>query len=311
MKHLFCVLCALHFCVSLACSSVPSPCDINNDMADITSCDYGNKMKSSVHSFFPDTLEGRLNQSDRARRNGGPFNLRQSAVPLAFSRAGLTVNPLSASSGPGEFTCYLKDRNISCEFNSPASDQGLFGSREFLSDLKTPPNWVRVITSAETRPESLYPCEPSEEACSATAPRWQEILRQGQFLAGLEQLKMVNRFFNRWPYRVDADTYGVSDYWATPDEFLKFSGDCEDYSIVKYYALRKLGFAVDDMRIVLLEDTIRNVCHSVLAVKLNGEIYVLDNLTDLVLSHQRYKQYVPKYSVNEYHRWIHVTPKIL
>lgn len=311
MKHVFCALCAVHLCVSLACSSVTSSYDLNNDMTIVSSHYYSNKVKVSAHVSLADTYEGRLNKSDRARLNGGLFNLRQSAVPLTFSRTGLTVNPLSVSSGPGEFTCYVKDRNTFCVFNAPASDLGLFGSREFLSDLKTPSNWARVIVSAETRPEALYPCEPSEEACSETARRWQEILRQGQFLAGLEQLKMVNRFFNRWPYRVDAETYGVSDYWATPDEFLKFSGDCEDYSIVKYYALRKLGFSVDDMRIVLLEDTIRNVCHSVLAVKLNGEIYVLDNLTDLVLSHQKYKQYVPKYSVNEYHRWVHVSPGLL
>lgn len=189
--------------------------------------------------------------------------------------------------------------------------KGLFRSHEFRSTLKALPNWTRVLGSAEEQTDTFYSCDANMEVCSAAALSWQKIIRQSFSLSPREQLTAVNSYFNRWPYRLDIDVYGVSDYWATPGEFLKLSGDCEDYSISKYYALRKLGFSVDDMRIVLLKDNIRNISHAVLAVKLNGESYILDNVSDLVLSHLKYEHYVPQYSVNEFYRWAHVSPSAL
>lgn len=186
--------------------------------------------------------------------------------------------------------------------------KGLFRSHEFRSTLKALPNWTRVMASAETQTEALYTCNANVQTCSSAALSWQKIIKQSQGLPPMAQIKEVNKYFNRWPYSLDIDVYGVSDYWATPGEFLKLSGDCEDYSITKYYALRKLGFSIDDMRIVLLKDNIRNIAHAILAVKLNDETYVLDNVSDLVLSHLKYEHYVPQYSVNEKYRWAHVSP---
>jgi predicted transglutaminase-like cysteine proteinase len=114
------------------------------------------------------------------------------------------------------------------------------------------------------------------------------------------------RVFNKWPYRLDQDAYGTSDWWATPQEFLKISGDCEDFAITKYFALRELGFAADDLRIVILKDRIRGIAHAVLAVFLQGDAYVLDNVSSAIFSHTRLKHYVPYYSLNERHRWSHI-----
>lgn len=186
--------------------------------------------------------------------------------------------------------------------------KGLFQSHEFRSTLKALPNWTRVMASAENQTEAMYNCNAAIEHCSGAALSWQRIIQQSQGLEDMAQIKEVNTYFNRWPYRLDIDVYGVSDYWATPGEFLKLSGDCEDYSITKYYALRKLGFSADDMRIVLLKDKIRNIAHAVLAVKLHEETYILDNMSNLVLSHRKYEHYVPQYSVNELYRWAHVSP---
>lgn len=189
--------------------------------------------------------------------------------------------------------------------------KGLFRSHEFRSTLRALPNWTRVMVSAGAQTDAFYVCDASTEVCSAAALSWQKIIRQSLDLSAMEQLKGVNSYFNRWPYRLDIDVYGISDYWATPAEFLKLSGDCEDYSITKYYALRKLGFAVSDMRIVLLKDNIRNISHAILAVKIDGDSYVLDNMSDLVLSHLKYEHYVPQYSVNEFYRWAHISPSAL
>lgn len=185
---------------------------------------------------------------------------------------------------------------------------GLFGSHEFRSTLKALPQWTRVMTLAESQVAAMSRCNPERDNCSAAALSWQKIIHEARGQSAMERLKTVNAFFNRWPYRLDIDVYGVSEYWATPQEFLRLSGDCEDYSITKYYALKELGVPVENLRIVMLMDTIRGIAHAVLAVRQGEETYVLDNLSDLVLSHKRYEHYKPQYSVNEHFRWAHVSP---
>jgi predicted transglutaminase-like cysteine proteinase len=143
---------------------------------------------------------------------------------------------------------------------------GLFGSHEFRSSLRALPQWTRVMASAQSQVDTLSSCNPERDSCSSAALSWQKIIREARGQAAFEQLKMVNAYFNRWPYRLDIDVYGESEYWATPQEFLRLSGDCEDYSITKYYALKQLGLPVERMRIVMLIDTIRGIAHAVLAV---------------------------------------------
>ena len=185
---------------------------------------------------------------------------------------------------------------------------GLFGSHEFRSTLKALPQWTRVMASAQMQVDEMVRCNPSRETCTAAALSWQKIIHEARGQSVLEQLRMTNSFFNRWPYRLDIDVYGVTEYWATPQEFLRLSGDCEDYSITKYYALKQLGVPVENMRIVMLMDTIRGIAHAVLAVKQGEDYYILDNLSDLLLSHRKYEHYKPQYSVNEQFRWAHVSP---
>ena len=184
----------------------------------------------------------------------------------------------------------------------------LFGSVEFRGSLSALSNWVRVTDLAARQVEELAGCNAAGEACPPAAANWQQALKQAEGLPKVEQLKEVNAFFNRWPYRLDQDAFGVSDYWATPLEFLTRSGDCEDFSITKYYALRQLGFPAERLRIVVLRDTIRGISHAVLVVYLDDDAYVLDNLSDLVLPHASYEHYLPQYSVNEFNRWAHIRP---
>jgi predicted transglutaminase-like cysteine proteinase len=87
------------------------------------------------------------------------------------------------------------------------------------------------------------------------------------------------------------------------------SGDCEDYAITKYYALRDLGIPASDMRIAVVEDTIRSLGHAVLVVFGDGTAFVLDNVSNVIMEHSRLTHYRPQYSVNEEFRWAHVPIK--
>ena len=55
----------------------------------------------------------------------------------------------------------------------------------------------------------------------------------------LRLLATVNVFFNRVPFVDDLIHRHVADYWASPAEMMASDGgDCEDFSIVKYFALK-------------------------------------------------------------------------
>ncbi len=185
---------------------------------------------------------------------------------------------------------------------------GLFGSLELKSSsLKALPQWRRVLASFPAERTAFDRCLAETAACtSPMLKNWRRVVNSAAKLAPRQQLTSVNEFFNRWPYRHDTELYGRSEYWATPREFLSRSGDCEDYAIAKYFALRALGFGQDALRIVVLMDRIRGIGHAVLAVYLGDDILILDNLSSLIVSHSRYKHYVPQVSMNETTRWAHI-----
>ncbi len=190
-----------------------------------------------------------------------------------------------------------------------SKDKAVFGSVEIFSrSFKALPQWARVLGAMESELPSFQGCLRDQRACTTPGLRsWRKIIFAAKGLSRREQLVMVNKFFNSWPYKYDQELYGVSEYWASPTEFLRRSGDCEDYSIAKYFALKELGFKMDEMRVVILRDDIRNIGHAVLVVYEEEDILVLDSLSDLVLSDSKYKHYIPQYSMNEGKRWAHIT----
>lgn len=97
----------------------------------------------------------------------------------------------------------------------------------------------------------------------------------------------------------------TADYWATPLEFMRSSGDCEDFSIAKFMALRQLGMRNEDLRIVVLTDQIRRTIHAALAVYVPGEILILESLSNIIFSHRSYGHYIPHFSLNETGVWEH------
>lgn len=181
----------------------------------------------------------------------------------------------------------------------------LFGTAAFRGNFKALPKWQRVLSKAKAQVAALNSCT-GVKGCPPGATSWQRIIGQARGKEPLEQLRLVNAFFNKWPYRLDQDAYGQSDWWATPQEFLKLSGDCEDYAITKYFALRELGYTMDSLRIVVLKDRIRNIGHAVLAVFANDTAFILDNLSGIVATHNTYRHYIPLYSLNEEYRWSHI-----
>lgn len=136
--------------------------------------------------------------------------------------------------------------------------------------------------------------------------QWQSFLKDIKHLPVIQQIKQVNRYANEKKYILDIENYGIADYWATPKEFLVNNGDCEDYAIIKMLSMKWLGYDIDMMRVVVVQDTNLRIPHAVMAIENNNDILILDNQIDEVISHADIFHYVPVYSVNESHWWMHV-----
>lgn len=119
----------------------------------------------------------------------------------------------------------------------------------------------------------------------------QKLISELQGANDMKKLEEVNNFFNDVSYSSDKDTYGVTDYWATPLEFLSHGeGDCEDYAIAKYFLLTHLGIASNKMFITYVNVEGYSQAHMVLIYFDNpsAEPYILDNFkTELLSASQR------------------------
>ncbi len=115
------------------------------------------------------------------------------------------------------------------------------------------------------------------------------------------QLVEINNFFNQFTYGDDIDVWGEEDYWATPFEFLGRSlGDCEDFVISKYFALRILGVEDRHLFLTYVKAVRQNVAHMVLTYhQAAGEVpLVLDNYDPRILPATERPDLVPVYSFN-------------
>lgn len=247
--------------------------------------------------------------------SGLPVHAAQALWQLTFILAGTRIPLAAARFGRDVFVAALL--GMLCwtgwslaftgmSFAAEAAEKPkieLFGKMEFKGSFKNLPAWIRVIEEAPKR--SIF----KDDSKLNTKTTWGQLRSELEKLSPKEQLVRVNRFWNSWPYREDMAVYKVPDYWAIPEEFAKNSGDCEDYSIAKYYTLRELGFDPDDMRIAIVKETVRNIAHAVLVVYLDGDAFVLDNLSNSVLSHKVLRNYDIQFSVNEKFRWAHIKKK--
>ena len=146
------------------------------------------------------------------------------------------------------------------------------------------------------------------EAASTRVLRWQTLIESTKNLPEKEKLKRVNDFFNQQIEFVDDDyLWGVNDYWATPLEMLaRGAGDCEDYSIAKYFTLRELGVDDKKIRITYVKAIELNQAHMVLTFfeTPRSVPLVLDNLIPSIKLATKRRDLLPVYSFNGSGLWL-------
>lgn len=138
---------------------------------------------------------------------------------------------------------------------------------------------------------------------------WKDVLNSPKHkqLPEREKLALVNDFMARTPFICDAAQWCMEDYWATPLEFLSNEGgDCEDFSIAKYYTLRALDVPDAKLRILYVTERRRfNGAHMVLAYypTPDAEPLILDNLNDAILPASQREDLQPVLAFNGTGLW--------
>jgi predicted transglutaminase-like cysteine proteinase len=176
---------------------------------------------------------------------------------------------------------------------------GLFRTRELHSaNLTSFPKWRDMLLRFE---RELSACMPDR----CRLDEWQRLVTSLRGRKATAQLKLVNKALNRHSYVEDWANWELADYWETPLQLLDRSGDCEDFAIAKYLALRAAGMSADNMRIVIVRDNARRRMHAVLAVYARGRAWILDSLYDAIVEADVIGHYEPIYSINEQGWWLH------
>jgi len=175
----------------------------------------------------------------------------------------------------------------------------IFGTHELHSEnLQMFPKWRGAV---ERYADEIRACE----SAPCKDDGWKKFVDGERGKDLMTQLREINTAMNNNQNNTDPVNCHVYEYWAAPLQFMRKDGDCEDYAIAKYMALRELGFPIDDMRIVVLNDLNLGVAHAILVVYVDGKALVLDNQISTVVPASIIHHYKPVYSINEHGWWLH------
>jgi len=155
--------------------------------------------------------------------------------------------------------------------------------------------WADLQSRILADEATLAACRSNNDPCPAAARRFLSLVELGRRRQGRARLGEINRAVNLSIKPVsDWVQYGVEDFWAAPLATIgSGAGDCEDYAIVKYVALREAGVPADDLRLVIVRDVKHQTNHAVVAVHSDEEWLLLDNRTLIMLNVEDARNYWP------------------
>lgn len=139
--------------------------------------------------------------------------------------------------------------------------------------------WLGLQHRLDDDMVQLALCDGDRDGCvSPAALRLLAIVDAARQREGRARLGEINRAVNLAVRAMsDEALHGETDFWASPlTTFGRGAGDCEDYAIAKFAALRLAGIAAEELRILIMRDA-RGGDHAVAAARLDGRWLTLDN----------------------------------
>jgi predicted transglutaminase-like cysteine proteinase len=155
---------------------------------------------------------------------------------------------------------------------------GLFAIKLSAGGLND--KWNGVERKLEDDMVQLALCDGDREHCvSPAALQLLAIVDSGRAREGRARFGEINRAINlAIKATSDMAQHGQPDVWSPPlATFASGAGDCEDYAIAKFAALRLAGISSEDLRIVVLRDLVHGEDHAAVLARLDGHWLMLDN----------------------------------
>jgi predicted transglutaminase-like cysteine proteinase len=154
-------------------------------------------------------------------------------------------------------------------------------------------NWKRMGEQLARDEQTIRACIRQESSDCAPALQLMRFVDEARDFHGKARLGNLNR-------AVNLALKAAPGSWAGALATLQVrGGDCRNFSIVKYAALRQTGLAPDLVRLVIVQDRWRQQEHMVVAVFLDGHWLILDNRTHLLLEDSDLHDYVPLFVLDE------------
>ncbi|HEX5213033.1 MAG TPA: transglutaminase-like cysteine peptidase [Pseudolabrys sp.] len=193
----------------------------------------------------------------------------------------------------------------------PVAAPAIAGTEPFgLSTFRAPDGllwtkWRKVEADIQAEAPTLARCRAMGTQCTLATFRFVAIIKAAEAKQGRARLEEVNRRVNEAiRYTSDIAQWGVPDLWSPPlsvdgkGSFDTGRGDCEDYAIAKYVALREAGVPAKDLRVLLVRDKVINTGHAVLAAREDGRWVVMDNRFDRILAENDADFLVPLFAID-------------
>jgi predicted transglutaminase-like cysteine proteinase len=163
--------------------------------------------------------------------------------------------------------------------------------------------WLGVQRRLDDEMVQLALCEGDRDGCvSPAALKFLDIIETARLRDGRARFGEVNRAINlAIKPTSDLAAHGELDAWTPPLATLaRGGGDCEDYAIAKFVALRRAGIAPDDLRIVIMQDTIGGEHHAVAAARLDGRWLMLDNRRMAMVEDSDVRNFRPAFVIDHH-----------
>jgi predicted transglutaminase-like cysteine proteinase len=160
--------------------------------------------------------------------------------------------------------------------------------------------WRTVELEIDREEKVLADCR-AQKPCPAPARELLNIVAEGSGHAGRARVGLINRAVElAITPTTDEAQWGVEDHWSSPLETLQtHRGDCEDYAIVKYVALREAGLSDGDVKIAIVRNFFPDEYHAVAAARVNGEWLILDNRWLTLVRDTDMRRAIPQFVLDE------------
>lgn len=287
------------------------------------------KAKSLLHVMFAAAVCSPLavDAAHAERPTAALFEIEQSIETMAFEPMELDIKPDLTLEAPALPSMTQYRMNV-FDYDPEENWDDVFGA-DYLSDYELDSTTVNSFLVQDFRSHwqdalDRHESTQTDKKYKSQKKKWDRFVAKQSGKTAEEKIENVNDYFNKYTpdYRIrngqrvldymisglDQRLYG-GEYFAAPLETMKNrAGDCDDYVVAKYLALKELGFHEDDLRFAIVENTTpisddenstKRPLHAVLLVNTADGLYVLDNNAPYLSKEDDNTKYKMLYTMNE------------